>query len=89
MFGDFVIGDLALAPIADFGFSGFDAGAQANPCDDDFAETLVGNSDDLHFADLGMRVEELFDFAGIDIFAAANDDVARAAGDVQACRLRA
>ena len=84
MLRDFVIRNLALAPLADLGFSSFDAGAQANPCDHNFAESLVGDSNHLHFADFGIGVEELFDFAGINVFAAANDDVAGAAGDVQA-----
>ena len=60
------------------------SGAEANPGDDDFAEAFVGNADDLHLADLGVRVEKLLDLAGIDVFAAANDHVARAAGDVEA-----
>ena len=38
-------------------------------------------------ADLRVRVEELLDLAGIDVFAAADDDVARAAGEVDAAVL--
>ena len=82
--GDLVVGDLALAKGANLFLGGFKAGAQANPCDDDFAEAGVGDADDLDFADFGIGVEELLHFAGVDVFTAANDDVAGAAGEVDA-----
>ena len=60
------------------------AGTQPHPRHHDFAEARIGNADHLHLADLGMGVEKLLDFAGIDVFAAANDYVARTAGEVDA-----
>ena len=60
------------------------SGPQPDPRHYDLAEPRVGNADHLHLADLGMRVEKLLHFARIDVFAAADDHVARAAGDVDA-----
>ena len=70
--------------IADFLFRGFYAGAQPDPCHNDFAEPRVGNANNLHFADLGMRVEKLLYFAGIDVLAAADNHIARTPGNVEA-----
>ena len=63
---------------------GLEAGPQPDPGHYDLAQARIGNADDLHLADLGMGVEKLLHFARIDVLAAADDHVARAAGDVDA-----
>jgi hypothetical protein len=82
--GNLVVGDLALAELANLRLGGVDSGPQAHPGHHDLAQPRIGNADDLHLVHLGVGVEELLHLAGIDVFAAADDHVARAAGEVDA-----
>ena len=41
---------------------------------------FVGNADDLYIADLGMSVDKLLYFLGIDVFSAADYHILKAAG---------
>ena len=46
-----------------------------------FAILLTGYADDLHVLDARVGVEKFLDFAGIDVFAAANDHLLEPPGD--------
>src|ERR1051325_1184535 len=54
---------------------------QPDPRTDLFAVLVIGHANHLHVAHLLVGVQELFDFTGIDVLAAADDHVLEAAGD--------
>src|SRR5262249_660619 len=72
---DLVVGDLALAEIADVVGRGALPGPQLDPGADLLAVLGVGHADHLHVLDLGVAVEELLDLARVDVLAAADDHV--------------
>src|SRR5689334_17121514 len=62
---DLVVGDLALAELADLlGRRGL-AGMQLDPGTDLLAVARIGHADHLHVLDLGMPIQELLDLARI------------------------
>jgi hypothetical protein len=76
--GDFEMSDFPLAELAKLGLGRNLARAKANPSQDDLSQPLVWQADDLDLCDLGMRVEKFFDFARVDVLAAAdNQSLAR------------
>src|SRR5436190_1475715 len=74
--------DLPPAEVADFILSCGMTLPQANPGAHDFSVFLIRNSDDLHIAHLGVRVQKLLDLARINILAASNDHVLQSADDI-------
>ena len=60
---------------------GGDAGAHANERAHDLAERVVGGRAHRHLVDERVLGEHVFDFAGGDVLAAADDDVLHAIGD--------
>src|SRR3954468_18160445 len=60
--------DLAPTEVAKLFLGRGHALAQPDPGADLFAILAIGNTDDLHVADLFMRVQELFDLARRDVF---------------------
>src|SRR5512138_2848800 len=77
-----VMRDVSPAKGANFLFARGRTRLEAKPRADLFAILLVGHADDLHFLHDRMRVEKLFDFARIDILAAANDHVLQTSHDI-------
>src|SRR5579884_2940528 len=76
------MGNLALAELADLLRGGLLAGFELDPGHDLLAILGVRHANHLHIADLRVRVEKLFDLAGIDVLAAANDHILDAPDDV-------
>src|SRR5262249_24345399 len=78
---DLVVGDVALAELADLiGGRGY-AIMQLDPGTDLLAVLGVGHAYHLHVLHLGMPVEELLDLAWIDVLAAADHHVLQPADD--------
>src|SRR5258708_21557625 len=73
--GDLVGGDLALAPRGELLARLCRPLAQLDPGHYLFAVLLVRDPDHLHVHDVRVRVEELFDLAGVDVLAAADEHV--------------
>src|SRR6185436_2610346 len=78
---DLVGGDLAPTELAKLLHGPGDPFTQPDPRADLLAVLATWDADHLHVADLLMGVQELFDFTGIDVLAAADDHVLDAAGD--------
>lgn len=49
---------------------------------DDLSIALIRKPDDADFSDAGVAEDAVFDFEGVDVFAAADDEVFDAAGDL-------
>src|SRR5690242_20379546 len=84
---DLVVGDLALAELADLLGRRALAVAQLDPGADLLAVLRIGHADHLHVLHLGMPVEELLDLARIDVLAAPDHHVLQAADDVDVALL--
>ncbi len=60
-----------------------DAVADADDRADLLAEPFVGHADDRGFGDVRVLVQRGFDLGGVDVLAAADDDVLQAVDDVE------
>ena len=83
VFGNLVTGDLALTELPDIKFVHFDSFVQDDEGAYCFAVAFRGDAGHLHVPDAFHLVKELFDFAGVDVFATADDHVFDAAGDAE------
>src|SRR6266850_6951018 len=82
MAGNLVLGDLAAAEVADLQVGGDRAGSELQPGADFLSVFLVRYAEYLHRLDFRVPVEELFDLAREDVFAAADQHVFQTARDV-------
>src|SRR5580692_5276781 len=78
---DLEAGDLLLTERPNFFRRGRGVGLQLHERSNFFPKHFIGNSKDLDFADARARIEEFFDFARVNVFAAPDDHVFRAADD--------
>src|ERR1700692_3127491 len=60
-----------------------DSGLQHDASHREVTPLRIGYSEDCHFANRGMSVDDRFDLAGINIFAACDDHVFQAVEDVE------
>src|ERR1700692_3797428 len=60
-----------------------DSGLQHDASHREFTPLRIGYSEDCYFANRGMSVDDRFDLAGINIFAACDDHVFQAVEDVE------
>src|SRR6202042_3404189 len=79
---DLVVGDLAVAEVADIVWCQRLAGARADPGAELFAIAIVCDAENLHVLDFGMAIEKFLDLAWIQILAAADHHVLDAADDI-------
>src|SRR5947208_1174774 len=84
---DLVVGDLALAELADLLGGRLLAVMQLDPGADLLAVLLVRHADHLHVLHLEMAVQELLDLARIDVLAAPDHHVLEPADDVDVARI--
>src|ERR1035441_7557429 len=80
---DFEGRDFSLAERLDFFRSGGLAGFELSPRQHGFAQAGVGDADDIDVGDLGMGVQEVLDFARVDVLSPADDGVFGAAPETE------
>src|SRR4051812_1283159 len=81
--GNLVVSNLSLAPVADLRFVSLQSWTEPDPGNYDLAQALIRNPDNLHFANLWIAVEKLFDLSRIDVLSTSNDHVARTTRNVK------
>lgn len=79
--GDFMTGYLAAAVVSNFIVGHFNSVVEDDEGADFFAVFFGGDADDLNVFYAVFFIEEVFYFAGIDVFASADNHVLDAAGD--------
>src|SRR5437667_9919911 len=75
--------DAPAAKVADLVLGRVLAGLQLDPGEHRLPQALIGQSAYIDVGDLGVGVQKFLDFARIDIFAAADDHLLDAAGDMK------
>src|ERR1022692_2126296 len=81
--GDLEVSDFPLAECLNFLRRGGLAGFELHPRQDGFTEAGVGDADDVDVGDLGMGVQEVLDFARVDVLSAADNGVLGASAETE------